>query len=236
MPLNLAEELLVITLQEPGLRWAREELRVGLRGAALVELVLQRRLTLQQDGRGQPVIIALDPGTTGSWVLDDVRVRVARRAPCSAETAFYRVPDDLDAAISEELAEQGILRKRAKLFGLAGARYVLAKPEEQAGLPRRLRSSLLAGAAPDTRTAILMLLAAACRTSTAGAIFTIEEIEAGTHDAIFGRLRHNTVDSGYSFRSLEELAPDVNSAALSQTVGTFLEIAEVEAAAARPAA
>jgi hypothetical protein len=162
---TLAEDLLLLALDDENgtVSWQRANaLPAGLGGALLMDLALQERIT-SVDNK----ILVADPSLTGDALLDAAlaTIRDARR-PRNAKHWVEKLggPKGLRDELARRLVARGILREQEHTFlwVFHGQRFPTSDPGPESSLRGRLRDVVLTGAAPDTRTVLLLSLVNAC--------------------------------------------------------------------------
>ncbi|HEY8583389.1 MAG TPA: GPP34 family phosphoprotein [Capillimicrobium sp.] len=158
----IAEELLLIALDDASGKEALSSSGYGmldyaLAGALLLDLSLAEALEVR-DGKVQATGASADP------LLADALAAVRESGkPRAAKHWVQRLPKALKpmrARIAERLVEAGVLREeRSKVLGLfSRTRYPEADPAPERELRARLEQTLVTGADPDPRTALLVSL------------------------------------------------------------------------------
>ncbi|WP_214108107.1 GOLPH3/VPS74 family protein [Acrocarpospora catenulata] len=155
MSVILAEELLLLAYHdETGKALVGGELNVAIAGALVAELAINGRIDL--DGKKVAVV---DPSPLGDDELDAVLARMAGEAKVRKPAWWVgRISSEkVRRRLLGRLAERGILSaQQVKVLGIFPAtRY----PEQDGGVERELRqrvASVLAGAEPDARLAMLI--------------------------------------------------------------------------------
>jgi hypothetical protein len=156
---SLSEELLLLALDDEkgtvGIN-ASATLDTALAGLQLMDLVLARRLTLE-DGR----LVVTDPSPTGDPVLDLALSRIAgddkRRKPASW---IPKLTGGLRKRLLAELVLEGtVSTSDGKVLGLIPrTRHPARDPKVEREVRDRLRTALLDAARADERTAALAMV------------------------------------------------------------------------------
>jgi len=160
----LHEELYLLALRDPRVtRAARRHAVYALAGAVIAELLVARRITIE-DGRARLInVLNLDP--TGDSVLDTYLRRIAaarRRAGIGAWLKRWTKERRLPHAIAQQLCKRGVLvHARQRVMGLVSRDiYGQAEPEAQQYVLDKVYHAIFAEETPqDPRTIMLLSLA-----------------------------------------------------------------------------
>lgn len=136
---------------------------VAVGGAQLVELTLMHRVDVDERKR----LVVLDASPTGQDLLDDALRLVGRRAGKRPGTAIGDLGKGLPSRLYERLAAAGILRSdRGKVLGIfPTTTWPTVSAEHEEVVRRSLTGQLVHGLTPDPRTAALIALLHALRTT-----------------------------------------------------------------------
>ncbi|EID53002.1 GOLPH3/VPS74 family protein [Saccharomonospora xinjiangensis] len=156
----LAEEMLLVAFDpEAGSEvLVTSELRWGLAGAVLIDLVLLGRVgvSTKADGGRRGRIVVRDGTPTGHGVLDDVLLRLFNGLAGQPIVRVIRTlaGADLKLHLLDGLVERGILRRseRRVLKVLVTVRWLAANPWYREQVKARLHRVLVHGEQPDVRT------------------------------------------------------------------------------------
>jgi hypothetical protein len=160
--LLLAEEALLLALDdETGEDRAEWSSDAALAGAVLLDLA---RAGAVEDAYGA-LVPAPGAAVEPALLADALAALRAEPRPRPAEHWVATLPralKPLKARVAEPLVQRGVLsERRARVLGLFGTtRYVEDDPEPEREVRRRLEAVLLAGAAPDARTRMLVAVLA----------------------------------------------------------------------------
>lgn len=160
----LAEDLLLILLDDGRGTLATQHAGLALGGAVLAELALIGAVTVPERTRvwrtarvrPAPGVVVEDP------VLREALALVATKER-SAEDLVRRLGKGLRPTLAGRLAERGILQRvDERVLGLfPRTRWPAVDTAHEEGVRRSLAATLVAGAEPDQRTAALVALLAA---------------------------------------------------------------------------
>lgn len=186
MRLPLTQELLLIALDDKsGKRRKTETIDYGLAGAALVDLALRGRLTVQ-DSR----IIVVSHAPTGDQVLDGVLARIAGDKPRKTKPWVGKLYRGMNRRVAAQLVAAEIVREEQQhiLGFIPVTRHPAADDRPESEIRTRLNAAVLGRVEPDERTAGLVALIGA--TELVGVAFPgqrprdlkarIKEISAGS--------------------------------------------------------
>jgi hypothetical protein len=194
--LPLPHQLLLLALRdEKGTLAFASNVRYGLGGAILAELLLQGRVAVEPgDKKGKKkILVVKDPTPTGDPLLDEALRRVQeakRRASVRTWVSRFARLKDLHHRLARTLCQQGILReKEDRVLGLFKRRiYPELNPKPERALKERLRRAIFEdGARVDPRLTILISLAHSTRVLEA--VFPKKELKAR-------RKRIEAIDNG----------------------------------------
>lgn len=153
----IAEELLLLALDdERGTDTTWGSLDYGLAGAILLDLSLAGAITVDEDGK-----IAATGSVDDELLADAMAAIRGDDKPRDAKHWVTKLPGKLKPMrerIAGRLVGAGVLREeRGGLFGsLRRTRYPEADPAPERELRARLVQTLVTGAEPDPRTALLV--------------------------------------------------------------------------------
>jgi Golgi phosphoprotein 3 len=164
--LKLSEELLLLALRDKKgtlVSSASTALKFGLAGAVLMELTLQRRLSIAEDK-----FTVSDPTPTGDDILDEALAKI--KASQKSRKAKHWVSKlagikKMKERLLDRLVNEGILRREEHriLRVISTKRYPTAYSGPEMKLRGRIRSVVLDGKTPDERTVIIISLLSACK-------------------------------------------------------------------------
>ena len=161
----LAEDLLLLlTDDETGrLLVSGQYVDVALAGAQLVQLSLDRRVDLDERKR----LVVLDPSPTGDPLLDGALAVVAQRAGKKPSAVLGALGKGLRGQLYARLAAAGVLRSEpGKVLGLfPRTSWPTASAEHETAVRRGLEGLLVHGLTPDPRSAALVALLHALRST-----------------------------------------------------------------------
>lgn len=183
--LSLAEELLLLALDDEKGKEIAASLDYGLSGAMLLELALKGRLQIDADE-----VSISDPSSTGNPLLDKIATKIAQsKRKRSAQHWITNLNMAIKERVLTGLVEKGILRREEKRFlrVFKVQRYPLADAAVEREVRDRLRAVVLTDATPAPRDVMLISLISACslersllsRDERKGAAKRIAEIVAG---------------------------------------------------------
>lgn len=158
--LVLAEELLLLALDDKKGHDRTWSIESGLAGALLIELTEDGGLRLDEDER----LVAEEGAAPDNALLAEVLETVrASEKPQGVEHWLGELPrgfGTLRDQVAQRLVDRGVLtEERTKLLGLTlSRRYPEAAPEPERALRARLRELLVDGAEPTPREAALVAL------------------------------------------------------------------------------
>jgi hypothetical protein len=157
----IAEDLLLLLLDDESGKRQTEHLAIVLGGAVLVELAVEgmvevvEKKSLWQSAKVWPVEGARprDPVLTAAWATVGEKER-------SAQALVEKLGKGLDETLCNRLAERGILERRDdKLLGLfARTRWPARDSSHEDAVRRALTTVLVDGNEPDPRTGALIAL------------------------------------------------------------------------------
>ena len=161
----LAEDLLLLATDDATGKTtvSSTQLDPALAGAALMELVIAGRVTLEGEGRTARVVV-VDGTALGDPVLDVALQSLLDKGPAKPGQAIGTLAKGLRDRLNENLVERGILRRESgKILGLFPTkRWPAQDVGHEASLRGTVHSVLVTGAEPDGRTAaVISVLAAA---------------------------------------------------------------------------
>ncbi len=166
----LAEELLLLALDDETGRVGISEIDKGIAGAVLIELALLDRVRVAEKGesvrRGRLVV---RPGPAPAHPVLAAGLGVlADREGRKPDRVVDRLARGLRERVAAGLVEAGVLRReRRRVLGLFPAERLFARDTAHEAAVRERISAALAGAAPDERTAALIALLSALKAVTA---------------------------------------------------------------------
>lgn len=162
---TLAEDLLLLGLDnEKGtVSWDHSlALKYGLGGAILMDLLLQEKIDVVDQA-----VTVRNPAPTGDTVLDAAleRIRTASKAH-GAKHWVKALGDgsDVKDQLARRLVAQGVLSEETHTYlrVLHQTRFPTSDSGPETSLRDHLREVVLAGAAPEPRTLMLLSLAHVC--------------------------------------------------------------------------
>lgn len=158
--LNLAEELMLLALDDEKGNVLTAALDYGLSGAMLLELALNGKLQIDADK-----VSISDPRATGASLLDKVAAKISQsKRKRSSQHWISNLNMPIKKHVLADLVEKGILRHEEKRFLriFKVERYPLADALVEQEVRDRLRSVVLAGTTPTQRDIMLISLINAC--------------------------------------------------------------------------
>ena len=160
----LAEDLLVLLLDDARGTIPGQHADLALGGALLADLALREAVTVPPKTRvWRSARVQAVPGVTlDDPVLRDALAVVATR-PRTAEDLVRRLGKGLRPRLAGRLAERGVLRRvDERVWGIVPrTRWPALDTTHEEALRRALTATLVSGAEPDQRTAALVALLAA---------------------------------------------------------------------------
>jgi hypothetical protein len=183
--LALYEELFLLTLNEHksgSVTLSKSEtLPYGLVGAALIDLILQGRVQLDEKSK----VVLKDATPTGDSFLDNLLEKVTASNEKPKKLAYWIENLGLrghkqQKELIAHLAEEGILSIEEKryLWVIPYAEYSERDASAKYFIKTHLREVVLAGEKPDQRATALLSLANACGLLIH--IFTVDELKLAT--------------------------------------------------------
>lgn len=162
--LPLHEEILLLALRDDAGTIASGTMyQHALAGAMLSELMLQRRITVDESGR-KKLAEVIDRTPTAAPLLDEGLEKIAASKPRGLDhwVAKFAGIKNLKHRVAERLCDRGILREEEGTFLLVFSRRTYpetdSRPEHE--IVERLRSAIFSDARDvDARTVVLLSLA-----------------------------------------------------------------------------
>ena len=157
---SLADELLLVALDDVSGRARGQGLDHGLAGSLLLDLVLAERIGL--DGRR---VVVVDASPVGDVFVDEALSRIGRERSRGAKAWVNALAKGLLPRVRRRLVDEGVLREDTHRFlGLVPYRRFPAVDGRADGDVRaRLARAAAGGGLPDARTAALAGLVRATR-------------------------------------------------------------------------
>lgn len=157
----IAEDLLLLMLDDESGKLESTHIDPLLGGAVLIELAMGERLEVRRDGTWSraKVHVLTDGGTPDDPVLVAALRTVAEKER-TAQDLVNRLGKGLKQQLLARLTERGIVRHESdKVLGLFPRdRWPAVDSHHEDDVRRQLAASLLEGVAPDDRTAALVSL------------------------------------------------------------------------------
>ncbi|MEO6512197.1 MAG: GPP34 family phosphoprotein [Nocardioides sp.] len=159
----IAEDLLLLLLDDDSGKAQTSQLETALGGAVLVELALAEAVTVSTETKPnlfrQAKVWAEPEVEVDDVILRDA-VRTIGEKERTAQDLVFRLGKGLTDTLCERLAERGVLERREdKLFGLIPrTRWPARDSSHEEDLRRTLTDVLVAGVQPDERTGALVAL------------------------------------------------------------------------------
>ena len=157
----IAEDLLLLLLDDESGKPQSQQLQIALGGAVLVELAVEGMVEVVESGsvwraaKVHPVEGARpgDPVLQAAW-------ETVREKERSAQGLVEKLGKGLSETLCERLAERGVLERRDdKLLGLfPRTRWPVSDTSHEDSVRRALTVVLVDGGEPDPRTGALMAL------------------------------------------------------------------------------
>ena len=160
----IAEDLLLLLLDDESGAPQSSYLRPGLGGAVLVEFALSEHVTIEKRSRWRTATVAVAAQVPAPQdpLLADALTTIAEK-PRSAQDLVDRLDKDLHDTLCERLVQRGILERReSRVLGIFPRHRWPARDvthEEQ--VRRSIAAVLVDAQEPDTRTAALIALLSA---------------------------------------------------------------------------
>lgn len=157
---SLADELLLVALDDVSGRARGQGLEHGLAGAVLLELVMAERVGL--DGRQ---VVVLDASPVGDVFADEALARIGAERRRSAKAWVNALVKRLLPRVRRRLVDEGVLREEAHRFlgVIPYRRFPAVDGRVDVGVRARLMRAVAGGGVPDARTAALAGLVRATR-------------------------------------------------------------------------
>lgn len=152
-----AESFLLLTA-DSGRQHHTQFRKYALIGAALIELALRERITLNDDKN--PRVTVTDPTPTGDPVLDQALEALGRRDGKRLHGAFSARGMDLTEVTGQQLVQAGVLEQKKGLFGTT---WPARDPGPENALRARLSGALDGSASPSEQDVVLLVLMKAAR-------------------------------------------------------------------------
>jgi len=181
--LHLYEEILLLALrdEEGTVAWgAMDHFAVG--GAILAELLLEKRVCIEEPRRNRKLVTLSSPAPTGDDLLDESLERIVgakrRNRPQTWVSQFANIKQ-LRHRVAAQLCRRGILKVEEEKILLLFTRRVYPEfnPEPERRLIERLRHAIFTDAERvDPRTIVLMSLASS--TGILPVIFDKKDLKA----------------------------------------------------------
>lgn len=165
----LAEELLLLALDDESGKVVVTELDKGLAGAVLVELTLAERIRVAEKGESvRAGRLVLRPGPEpGDPILAGALALLAHREGRKPQYVLDALAKDLRRRLADRLVQAGVLRReKRKMLGLFPAERLPAQDSTHEATVRERIRDALCGAEPDERTAALISLLSALNAVT----------------------------------------------------------------------
>ncbi len=157
----LAEELLLLALDDETGKVVVPELDKGLAGAVLIELALRQRVRVAEKGEEvRAGRLVVEPGAApGHPVLDDALRLVSAKSGRQPKDVVGALSKGLRARLADGLVSVGVLRReKHKVLGLFPTERLPALDSgHEADVRGRIRTAL-EGGEPDERAAALIAL------------------------------------------------------------------------------
>lgn len=161
MSTTIAEDLLLLLLDDESGKIDSTYLDPLLGGAVLIELAMSQRLDVHKDGAWSraKVRVLTDGGTPDDPMLVAALHTVGEKER-TAEDLVNRLGKGLKDQLLDRLVHRGIVRhEHDKVWGLFPRdRWPAVDSSHEDGVRRQLAATLLEGAEPDERTAALVAL------------------------------------------------------------------------------
>ncbi|MBN1580520.1 MAG: GPP34 family phosphoprotein [Anaerolineae bacterium] len=183
---NLSEELFLLAINDAKgtlMGSASGYLRYGLAGAALSDLALREKLTIDEKKR----IVLREGRLTGDALLDETieHLQASTRTRKASGWINRLGTGKLVNCVADRLIEQGVLTREKRRF-LWVISYATYPQQDAAGrrstvkyeVKQRLRAAILGGETPDARTLALLSLVSATRMLPL--VFTPDERKVAT--------------------------------------------------------
>jgi len=165
----LAEELLLLALDDKSGRVNVSQIDRGLAGAVLLELALLGRVRVaekRENVRAGRLVLVPGPPLAHPVLAEGLAVLEGREGR-KPEHVIDKLAKSLRDRLADGLVQAGVLRReRHKVLGLFPTHRLPAQDVSHEATVRERISSALAGAAPDERTAALIALLAALKAVT----------------------------------------------------------------------
>ncbi len=157
----IAEDLLLLLLDDDSGKPQTNQLQVALGGAVLVELALNEAVVVEEKTsmwRAAKVRVAPAAETEDQVLLDALAIVAEKER--SAQDLVDRLGRGLAEVLGTRLVERGVLERREdRLLGIIPrTRWPARDASHEEGVRRRLTAVLVEGAEPETRTGALVAL------------------------------------------------------------------------------
>jgi hypothetical protein len=166
--LRLYEEIMLLALRdEEGTVASGAMYSYGVAGAILAELLLERRIWVEEPRKNQKLVTLTSPNLVGDELIDECLERVAgakRRKRPETWVSHFASIKQLKHRVATQLCRRGILEADEDKVLLIFTRkiYPEINPEPERRLIERLRHAIFTEAeAIDPRTVVLVSLASA---------------------------------------------------------------------------
>jgi hypothetical protein len=165
----LAEELLLLALDDDTGKNRLSSLDLGLAGAVLIELALLERVRVAERGESVKtgrLVVAPGPAPANPVLARGLEV-VAERAGRKPEHVLQALGKGLRDRLADALVDAGVLRRQThRMLGLIPTTRLPAQDgSHEATLRERIRAALR-GVEPDPRTAAMIALLSALKAVT----------------------------------------------------------------------
>lgn len=150
---TLVEETALLAFRDDTGRNAVQHLELGLAGAVLLDLTLERRIDVDASGR----VVVLDATPTGHPVTDTCLARISGDRPRKAKAWVQKLARGLKNQVLDTLVAQGVLthHRDAVMGFIPFNRYRPADARVEAEIRSRLEQAVVHRVGVDERTSAL---------------------------------------------------------------------------------
>lgn len=154
----IAEELLLLLRRDDGkAENAFAYSGYGLAAAALTDLILAERITVEEEAK-DPAVTVVDDSTTGQQVLDAALTRLRELDGKKLSRIVTDGKLKLEEPVARSLADRGVVDiEEKRKWGFVPAKYPVRDPEPERRVRERLRA-VLAGGTPTVPDATLLAI------------------------------------------------------------------------------
>ena len=154
----IAEELLLLLRRDDGkAENAFAYSGYGLAAAALTDLILAERISVEEEAK-DPAVTVVDDSTTGQQVLDAALTRLRELDGKKLSRIVTDGKLKLEEPVARSLADRGVVDiEEKRKWGFVPAKYPVRDPEPERRVRERLQA-VLAGGTPTVPDATLLAI------------------------------------------------------------------------------